>query len=216
MAMPNPRPPRLSAANRREQILDATERIIDEQDFHAVSIEAVARRAGISRPVVYEHFGDISGLFEALIDRFAERAIRQLTAVLPTGLDGGDRREQLLAALRGYLEAAQSDPMTWRLVLMAPEGAPEIARDRIAIGRSAVLAQLAEAVRPGLAGGGATPDPELTARMLSTFADEAVRLVLTNPEDYPIERILAHARWLLGQIDPVSGDPGQGLPRQRR
>ncbi len=41
--------------------------------------------------------------------------------------------------------------------------------------------------------------------MLSTFSDEAVRLVLTDPEEYPIDRILAHARWLLGQIDPVGG-----------
>ncbi|MFY9614850.1 MAG: TetR/AcrR family transcriptional regulator [Candidatus Dormiibacterota bacterium] len=207
MAIHNVRPARMSAAERREQILDATQEIVGEQGFHALSIEAVARRAGISRPVVYEHFGDISGLFEALIERLGDRAIRQLAAVLPTALDAGNPREQLLGALGGYLEAAQADPVTWRLVLMPPEGAPETVRDRIAIGRSAVLSQLAEAVRPGLAGGGQTPDPELTARMLSTFADEAVRLLLLEPDEYPIDRLLKHARWLLGQIEPFGGLP---------
>jgi AcrR family transcriptional regulator len=60
------RPTRMSAPDRRDQILDATQAIVDEQGFHALSIEAVARRAGISRPVVYEHFGDLAGLLEAL------------------------------------------------------------------------------------------------------------------------------------------------------
>ena len=195
----------MAGQDRREQILDVAEAIVGAQGFHAISIEAVARGAGISRPVVYEHFGDLPGLLEALIARLGERALRQLAAVLPVALDAADPREQLIAALRGYLEAAEADPVTWRLVLMPPEGAPPAARDLIAIGRSAVVNQLAEAVRPGIAGGGQTPDPELTARMLSTFADEGVRLVLTNPEDYPVERILAHAGWLLDQLEPISG-----------
>jgi AcrR family transcriptional regulator len=195
----------MAAQDRREQILDVAEAIVGAQGFHAISIEAVARGAGISRPVVYEHFGDLPGLLEALIARLGERALRQLGAVLPVALDAADPREQLIAALRGYLEAAEADPVTWRLVLMPPEGAPPAARDLIAIGRSAVVSQLAEAVRPGIAGGGQTPDAELTARMLSTFADEGVRLVLTNPEEYPVERILAHAGWLLDQLEPIGG-----------
>jgi hypothetical protein len=65
-----------------------------------------------------------------------------------------------------------------------------------------VVAQLAETVRPGFGPGGVSPDPELTARMLSAFADEAVRLVLTDPERYPADRILAHARWSLERLGP--------------
>jgi hypothetical protein len=94
------------------------------------------------------------------------------------------------------------------MVLMPPEGAPEIARERIAIGRNAVLAQLAEAIRPGLGSGQASPDPELTARMISTLADDAVRLALTDPEQYPVERLLSHAQWMLGQDRvPADRDP---------
>jgi AcrR family transcriptional regulator len=189
---------RLSAAERREQLLDVTKRIAVERGFHSVSIEAVAREAGITRPIVYGHFNDLAGLLEALVDREGRRALAQLAAVLPTRLD--DPRQALLAALRGYLEAVQSDPMTWRLVLMPPEGAPAVLREQIAHGREAVVAGLAEAVRPGVFGPEETPDPELTARMLSAISDEAARLLLTDPDTYPVERILEQAGWLLGRL----------------
>ena len=56
-----------------------------------------------------------------------------------------------------------------------------------------MLAHLAEAARPGSARAAPSPDPELTARTLSAVADEAARLLLTDPERYPVERLLAHA-----------------------
>jgi AcrR family transcriptional regulator len=195
------KPARLSGEERREQLLDATKAIVDRDGFHAVSIEAVAREAGVSRPIVYTHFNDLPGVLEALVDREGARALAQLAEVLPRDLTSGDPRENLLAGLRGYLAAAQADPVTWRLALMPPEGAPDVLRERVTQGREAVLALLAGAVGAG-SGAGFSPDPELTARMLSAFADEAVRLVLTDPARYPPERILEHARWSLGLFGP--------------
>ena len=83
---------------------------------------------------------------------------------------------------------------------MPPEGAPSLLRDLLAHGRAAVLAQLAEAVRSGVGSGGPSPDPELTARTLSAIADESARLLLTEPESYPVERLVAHAGWVLEQL----------------
>jgi len=190
----------MPAEERREQLLDTTKRIVAKRGFHAVSIEAVAREAGITRPIVYGHFRDLQGLLEALVEREGARALAQLAEVLPTNLTEGDPRELLLAGMRGYLEAAQADPVTWRLVLMPPEGAPDVLRKRISDGRTAVVSLLAEAVRPGLGPGRETPDPELTARMLSVLADEGARLVLTEPERFPPARILTHTRWFLDQL----------------
>ena len=186
---------RLTAEERREQLLDVTKALVVDEGFHAVSIEAVARRAGITRPIVYGHFQDLTGLLEALIDREGGRALRQLAQVVPG--EAEPPREALLGALRGYLEAVQADPATWRLVLMPPEGAPALLRERIAQGREAVVAQLAAATGTGLLG---SPDPELTARTLSAVSDEAARLLLTDPQAYPPERLLAHAGWLLGSF----------------
>jgi len=190
----------MTGTARREQLLDVTKAIVGEAGFHGVSIEAVARRAGITRPVVYGHFNDLGGLLEAMLQRETARAQAQLARILPPETWRGGPREMLLGALRGYLEAVRADPVTWRLVLVPQEGAPELLREQITRGREEVLAILAELVRPGLAPGRASPDPALTARMLSTLADEAARLMLTQPGEYPIERLMDHAAWLIDQL----------------
>ena len=190
----------MSGADRREQLLDATKAIVDRAGFHAVSIEAVAREAGITRPIVYSHFHDLPGLLEALVEREGDRAVDQLSAFTPAEVGEDDPREVLLAAMRAYVETAERDPVTWRLVLMPPEGAPELLRERIAQGRAAVVAQLAAAVQPLLVAGDEQPDPELTALMLSTLADQVVRLRLTQPELYSRERLLAQTRWFLERL----------------
>jgi AcrR family transcriptional regulator len=178
---------RMRAPARREQLLDAAKAVVADEGFHGVSIEAVARRAGITRPIVYRHFDDLSALLDALVERETVRALGQLREFMPRELDG-DPREALLASLSGYLQAVESDPVTWRLMLVPPEGAPGLLGERIAAGRAAVIAQL---------GAVGTPDPELTARALSAVADEAARLLLSDPDRYPAQRVLDHARWLL-------------------
>ena len=190
----------MSGSARREQLLDATKRIVDRDGFHAVSIEAVAREAGITRPIVYSHFKALGGLLDALVDREGDRALAQIAEVLPGDLESGDPREMLLNGMRAYLRAAQADPATWRLVLMPPEGAPASLRERIAEGRRTIVAQLAEGVAPAFATGRATPDPELTAHMLSLLSDENVRLHLADPERYPEERLIEMSRWFLDRL----------------
>jgi AcrR family transcriptional regulator len=180
---------RMKAPARREHLLDAAKAVVADDGFHAVSIEAVARRAGITRPIVYRHFDDLPALLDALVERETARALAQLVAFMPSEL-GDEPREGLLATLRAYLQAVESDPVTWRLVLVPPEGAPRLLRERIAAGRAAVVRQLARAAA-------GSPDPELTARALSAVADEAARLLLADPGRYPAARLLDHGRWLL-------------------
>jgi AcrR family transcriptional regulator len=172
----------MTAEQRREQLLDATKAIVLQDGFHAVSIEAVARAAGITRPIVYGHFDDLGGLLEALVDREALRALGQLP----------DTYDDLLGALTAYLEAVRDDPGTWRLVLMPQEGAPRLLGERIAAGREAVVERLAAALDPT-----SLPDAELTAHMLRAYADEAARLTL---EGYDVERILTLTRFTLDKL----------------
>jgi AcrR family transcriptional regulator len=191
----------MTAAERREQLLDVTKTLVGEQGFHDLSIEAIAKRAGITRPVIYAHFEDLDALLEAMLQREAVRALTQLAAIMPGELPRGAGRSQaLLAALRGYLEAIQADPVTWRLVLMPPEGAPHMLREQVERGRDAIVATLAQVVGPGIAPNRPSPDPQLTARLLSALSDEAARLLLSDPEEYPIERLMRHAEWLLHQL----------------
>ncbi len=199
------KPARMSAEERRAQLLDVTKEIAATDGFHAISIERVAREAGVSRPIVYGHFHDLPGLLEALVEREHGRAVGQLAEVIPTELSG-DPADQLLTTFRGYLEAVRAEPATWQLTLMPPEGAPKVLHEAIARGRAAVVQQLAFALGPASPDAEEPPDPELTARMLSALADEGARLLLTEPDRFPIERILAQAEWFLGRFSPRSRD----------
>jgi AcrR family transcriptional regulator len=193
---------RLSAQERREQLLDVTAKILGDSGFQAVSIQSVAKAAGVSRPIVYEHFGDLGGLLEALVKREMARAGEQVSKTALEDLSDGDPTELMLTSLSAYLNAVEQHPSTWRLVLTPPEGAPELLRKSIVQGRARVLDDLREAVRPGLRRGERAEDPDMTARTLSAIADEYARLVLTDPERFPPERLLTHARWFLGQLTP--------------
>lgn len=201
---PIARTTRLSRPERREQLLDVTKEIVGADGLHAVSIDRVAREAGISRPIIYEHFSDLGGLLGALLDREGQRALTQLSAVLPQASPGDDVLEVLLEALTGYLLAVQSEPVTWRLVLMPPEGAPTFLHERIDNARAAVVAQLAQLIENAFTprGGQRSPDPELTAYSMSGLSDFWARLLLTDPERFDLDRILVHARWALSNFAP--------------
>jgi AcrR family transcriptional regulator len=191
----------MSSPERREQLLDVTAEIVAEQGFQAVSIQAVARRAEISRPIVYEHFGDLPGLLEALVKREMDAAGAQIAATQLRDLSEGDPTELMLESLGLYLDALARHPDTWRLVLMPPAGAPESLRRSIRRGQATVLGKLTDSVRDGLRPGGEDPpDAELTARMLSTMADEYARLVLIDATRFSPERLLAHGRWLVAHL----------------
>ena len=201
---------RMPAPERREQLLDVASQLVVEHAFRGVSIEAIAQKAGITRALIYQHFGDVKTLFEAVIDRETSRALAQVSETTLSDLSQGDPVELMLESLRAYLLAVQNQPNTWRLVLMPPEGAPNVLHKAIAEGRASVLARMAEAVQPLLARQPGHADAELTARLLSAVADEYARLVLTDPVAFPPRRLLEHARWWLSE---ASARPSPSHPR---
>ena len=65
---------RMTGKERREQLLDVGRSLFAEKGFEATSIEEIAARAGVSKPVVYEHFGGKEGLYAVVVDREMEAA----------------------------------------------------------------------------------------------------------------------------------------------
>jgi AcrR family transcriptional regulator len=190
----------MSASARRAQVLDVATEMVSEQGFQSISIQGVANRAGVTRPIIYTHFGSLEGLLEEVIKREMSRARKQVSETELPALAEGDPVELMLESLATFLTAVKDHPGTWRLVLTPPQGAPESLHKRIVRGRSRVLRSLTEAVRPGSLPGDLSEDPELTARILSAMADEYARLVLSDPDRFPPQRLLEHARWWLSQI----------------
>src|SRR6476659_9305582 len=78
--------PRMPPEQRREQLIDAALSVIIEQGYSGVSIEAIARTAGVTRPVVYDHFPNLGSLLQALIEREERYSLEQLARVVPDDL----------------------------------------------------------------------------------------------------------------------------------
>ncbi len=77
-----PRRARLSAKERREQLIGVARAVFAERGFEAASIEEIAERAGVSKPVVYEHFGGKEGLYAVVVDREVDHLLGLITAAL--------------------------------------------------------------------------------------------------------------------------------------
>lgn len=109
------RPPatrRLPRAERRDQLLAAAERVI-ARSGPQVSMEAVAAEAGVSKPIVYRHFGDKSGLARAVGERFATALLSDLKATLAAHADPHERTG---ASIELFLRHVDEAPQTYRFL----------------------------------------------------------------------------------------------------
>ncbi|BBJ41473.1 TetR family transcriptional regulator [Streptomyces antimycoticus] len=98
-----PRRVRMTGKERREQLLDIGRTLFAERGFEGTSVEEIAAKAGVSKPVVYEHFGGKEGLYAVVVDREMRRMLDMVT----TSLTAGHPRElceQATFALLDYIE----------------------------------------------------------------------------------------------------------------
>ena len=195
--------PRMPPDKRREQLIDAALSLIVEQGYEGVSIEAVARVAGVTRPVIYDHFPNLGSLLRALIEREERYALTQLAAIVPAApQDRGDPPELFATGVRRFLDAVASRPDTWRIILLPPEGTPAIVREHVETNRAQVLGRLQQLVvwaidRSGIAG---DLDVEICARTILRLSEEAGRMVLTDPRRFSPERYERFARAVMTLI----------------
>ncbi len=94
---------RMTGKARREQLLDVGRRLFAEKGFEGTSVEEIAAKAGVSKPVVYEHFGGKEGLYAVVVDRETEYLLGRMTASLTSG-DPRALAEQAALALLEYIE----------------------------------------------------------------------------------------------------------------
>jgi AcrR family transcriptional regulator len=97
----------------REELLDAAITVI-RRDGPGASMEAIAAAAGVTKPILYRHFGHRDGLTSALAARFAEDLRARLQRAL--GREGGPR-EVLLATIDAYVGFIESDPQLYRFLV---------------------------------------------------------------------------------------------------
>jgi len=175
---------------RREQLIDAALSVILEQGYGGVSIEAIARAAGVTRPVIYDHFPNLGTLLHTLVEREERYSREQLERVVPD--DPGDRDpvEVLAGSVRRFLDAVTARPTTWRIVLLPLDGTPAIVRQHVETHRARILERIERLVHWAINRNELPSDldVELTARAIRDLGEEAGRMVLTDPKRYSPDR----------------------------
>ncbi len=113
----------MSAEARRERIAEAAMKTFAEKGYEGTSFGEIAQAAGITRPVVYDHFRSKKELYLWLLERERDRAIEYVTAHLKTDGSTEARIQRTLDAFFGY---AQDHPFAWRILFQESTGDAEI------------------------------------------------------------------------------------------
>ena len=116
--MPSPVKParartRMTAAERREQLIEVARGLFAERGLDGSAVEEVAHRAAVSKPVVYEHFGGKEGLYAVVVDR----EVTLLLAMMRESLTAGTSRELLEQAAVALLDYIEQHPEGFRILV---------------------------------------------------------------------------------------------------
>ncbi|TDD00401.1 TetR/AcrR family transcriptional regulator [Nonomuraea deserti] len=138
--------------DRRRALLDAADRVITE-DGPEVSMAAIAAAAGVTKPVLYRHFGDKSGLYQALADRHVRTVIGRLRPWLAA--PGMDPRGRARAAISVYLDLISANLNLYRFLFHRAGAEDTAIRSRM----TSLVRGLGEELGAVLAAEGAVADP---------------------------------------------------------
>jgi len=183
---------RLSAEERRAGILDAALAVFSARGYHASSIDDIAREAGISKALIYEHFASKQELYAHLLERNAEALFARLGAALE-GVEVESGAARLAAGLDAFFAFVEERRDAWR-ILFRDAADPETAAvlDRVLEQITAVVAGLI-AQDPGareLGGEGGGEGPVRLLAVMLVGAAQSVANWWADHQDVPREQIL--------------------------
>jgi len=193
---PNSRRPRaayLGPELRRPLILDVAMRLFLEHGYKGTSMDAVARAAGVSKPVVYDCFASKADLFGALIDREEQRMFDEFGAAIVAGAQVGDLQATLIAGFTSMLQAVTAGPNPYRIALMSAGDAEAAIAARVRRGRDRQIAAISAIARVWL--DGRMPQDRLEAaaqfvgNTLVAIGEAGVRMIVSEPERWTPETL---------------------------
>jgi AcrR family transcriptional regulator len=128
--------PRLSAAARRTQLIEIARGVFAQHGYEATSVEEIAARAKVSKPIVYEHFGGKEGLYAVLVDREMEHVVKRIS----DAISAGTPRQRVERAALAFLSYVRDQPDGF--VVLSRDAPVTLARG----GMSSLLNDVAERV----------------------------------------------------------------------
>jgi AcrR family transcriptional regulator len=130
---------RLSRSARRAQLLDAARDVFADQGYHAAAMDDIAERAGVSKPVLYQHFPGKLDLYLALLDQHCEALYDAVREALASTTDN---KQRVHATMDAYFAYVEDEGGAFRLVFESDLTNEPAVRDRV----DKVSLQCAEAI----------------------------------------------------------------------
>jgi AcrR family transcriptional regulator len=139
----DPKPARMPREQRREQVLDAALEVFVVSGFHSAGMDEIADRAGVSKPILYQHFPSKLDLYLALLDA----GIHDLLTLTADAMRSTtDNKARVLATMQAYFAFVEEQGGVYRLVFESDiMNEPEVRR-RVDKAHSGIAVLIAEVI----------------------------------------------------------------------
>ncbi|GGV01700.1 TetR/AcrR family transcriptional regulator [Streptomyces spectabilis] len=201
-----PRGTRLPRRARRNQLLGAAQEVFVAQGYHAAAMDDIAERAGVSKPVLYQHFPGKLDLYLALLDQHCDNLLQAVRAALAST---NDNKQRVAATMDAYFGYVEDDGGAFRLVFESDLTNEPAVRERV----DKVTLQCAEAICEVIAEDTGLPEAEsmLLASGLGGLAQVVARSWLHSDGGVPREKavqLLTSLAWRGIAGFPLHGSEG--------
>jgi len=198
-----PRGTRLPRQARRKQLLVAAQQVFVAHGYHAAAMDDIADRAGVSKPVLYQHFPSKLELYLALLDQHADDLTAKVRLALASTTDN---RLRVAASVSAYFDFVDNDGEAFRLVFESDLRNDPVVRERV----ERMTQECVEAIAVTIAHdtGYGAQDSQLLAIGLAGMAEVGARWWLSSAGSVPKERaveLLVGLSWR-----GISGAPRTG------
>jgi AcrR family transcriptional regulator len=171
---------RLPRSARRKQLLAAAQEVFVVQGYHSAAMDDIAERAGVSKPVLYQHFPGKLDLYLALLDTHAEALVTRVREAMASTTDNKVRVD---AAIQAYYDFVDGEGQAYRLVFESDLRNENPVRERVDRVNAECMAAIADTITADT--GLDRQSAELLAMGLIGAAEVSARYWLANERAIP-------------------------------
>ncbi|WP_157897083.1 TetR/AcrR family transcriptional regulator [Mycobacteroides salmoniphilum] len=208
-----PKRVRLTAVQREQQLLNISEQLFTQLGYEGVSIEDIARAAGVTRPIVYQHYGSREGVFLSCVAR-ARRQFEE-TVLECVAAAGDDISDQIRAGGAAYFDLIEDNPQRFVLLFSNSSSLHSALSDELNALRTKTIHAIAAAFR--------SQNPQMKAEEALAFAytasgagEQLGRWWLAKPSMSKRRLLNYYTAALKGAVDGIlTMSPSSARPRHK-
>jgi AcrR family transcriptional regulator len=202
-----PRSNRLPRHERRRQLLDAALEVFVSRGYHAAAMDEIAERAGVSKPVLYQHFPGKLELYLALLDESVDILVETVRGALRSTTDN---KQRVAATFGAYFEFVAGQGQAYRLVFESDLSNESAVRDRLERAQRECAELISQVVRADA--GISDDEAHLISVGLVGLAQVTARYWLSTRDRVPreaAEQMVARLAWRGISGWPLTSDQGE-------